>query len=438
MNILATTVACNLHDDGFDSAPQNIAMSKPAVKLGTRPEGIRFETLPPLSLYVHIPWCVRKCPYCDFNSHELKDSAHLGPIPSVAGGHKALANDVERNYIAALVADLESALPSIWGRKVYTIFFGGGTPSLLSARAIDEILGAIRARLPIAPDAEITLEANPGTFEVAKFAGYRAAGVNRLSIGIQSFNREHLKAIGRVHDHIEARRAIEIAQANFDNINLDLMYGLPNQTLDEAGADIETAAAFGTSHISSYHLTIEPNTYFHRYPPPLPDHDISADMQQMVEETLGARGFDHYETSAFALPGLQCRHNLNYWRFGDYVGVGAGAHGKISFPDRVVRELRAKHPREYLDAVAQGRQVQDTHVVPPAELPFEFMMNALRLTDGFSLRLFEERTGLPLAAALPGLSAAEARGLITRDHKHATPTPMGRRFLNEMLEIFLP
>ena len=381
---------------------------------------IRFQALPPLSVYIHIPWCVRKCPYCDFNSHEAK-----GALP-------------ESEYVAALTADLESTLPQVWGRKVYTVFFGGGTPSLLTARAIDDVLAAIRARLPLAPDAEVTLEANPGTFEAEKFAAFRAAGVNRLSIGIQSFHPRHLQALGRIHGEREAQHAIEMAQAIFDDINLDVMYGLPGETLAEARADIETAASFGTAHVSAYHLTIEPNTYFHRYPPQLPEDDLAADMQQTVEDTLSARGYRNYETSAFAKAGQKCRHNLNYWRFGDYLGIGAGAHAKISLPDRVLREARVKHPRDYLEAVRHGRHVEAAREVSHRELPFEFMMNALRLAEGFPLRLFEERTGVPLAAALPGLDIAEARGFIQRDHERAVPTTLGRRFLNDVLEIFLP
>lgn len=381
---------------------------------------VRFAALPPLSVYVHVPWCVRKCPYCDFNSHEAK-----GALP-------------ESEYVAALAADLESALPQVWGRKVYTVFFGGGTPSLLSARAIDDVLGAIRARLPLAPDAEVTLEANPGACEAEKFAAFRTAGVTRLSIGVQSFHPGHLQSLGRIHDDRQARRAIEIAQASFDDINLDVMYGLPGQTLEQARADIETAVSFGTTHLSAYHLTIEPNTYFHRYPPQLPGDDLAADMQELVEDTLTARGYENYETSAYARPGHGCRHNLNYWRFGDYLGIGAGAHSKISLPDRVVREVRVKHPREYLNAIQQGRHVDMAQDVAPRDLPFEFMMNALRLTAGFPLRLFEERTGLPLAVGLHGLNVAEARGFIVRDHERAAPTLLGRRFLNEALQIFLP
>jgi oxygen-independent coproporphyrinogen-3 oxidase len=333
---------------------------------------------------------------------------------------------------------LESALPQVWGRRVYTVFFGGGTPSLLSAAAIDDILAAIRARLPLAPDAEVTLEANPGAFEAEKFPAFRAAGVNRLSIGVQTLNPQHLQALGRIHDDREARRAVEIAQATFDDINLDFMYALPGQTLEEARADAEAAASFGAAHLSAYQLMIEPNTYFHRYLPDLPGHDLAADMQQMVEDTLSARGYRNYETSAFARPGRECRHNLNYWRFGDYLGIGAGAHGKISLPDRVLREARLKHPQAYLKAIDHGHHIEAAREVSQQELPCEFMMNALRLTDGFPLHLFEERAGLPLVAVLPGLDAAEARGFIVRDHDHVAPTQFGRRFLNDALQFFLP
>ena len=292
-------------------------MSTPVVLPGGLPNRIALTALPPLSLYIHIPWCVRKCPYCDFNSHEAKGN---GQVP-------------ERRYIDALISDLDHMLPNIWGRRVYTVFFGGGTPSLFSAAAIDEILAAVRARVSLDSEAEITLETNPGTFEAEKFRGFREAGVNRLSIGVQSFNDAHLQALGRIHNSGEARRAIEIAQANFDNINLDLMFALPEQTLAACAQDIETALSFATNHLSIYHLTLEPNTLFHRFPPPLPDDDQAADMQVMIEARLGNAGYSHYETSAYAKPGLESRHNLNYWRFGDYIGIGAGAYGKISFPD---------------------------------------------------------------------------------------------------------
>jgi oxygen-independent coproporphyrinogen-3 oxidase len=394
---------------------------------------LHFRALPPLSLYIHIPWCARKCPYCDFNSHEARAA-----VP-------------EERYVAALLADLELALPRIWGRRVTSVFFGGGTPSLFSARAIAAILDAARARLPLAPDAEITLEANPGTVEADQFREFAAAGVNRLSLGIQSFNPRHLKALGRIHDDNEARRAIEIAQRDFDNINLDLMYGLPGQGVEEALADIETALGFDPRHLSCYHLTLEPNTTFYRYPPALPDDDATAAMQDGIEARLAAAGYEHYETSAFAKRGKRtpitnhesritdcaCRHNLNYWTFGDYLGIGAGAHGKISFPDRISREMRVKHPERYLEAAERGAPVQEEHAVGADAVGFEFMMNALRLNDGFPARLFEERAGLPLTAVLGRLDKAERRGLIERDHERIAPTPLGRRFLNDLLQIFL-
>ncbi|MBE0613399.1 MAG: oxygen-independent coproporphyrinogen III oxidase-like protein [Burkholderiales bacterium] len=379
-----------------------------------------LKALPPLSLYVHIPWCVRKCPYCDFNSHEAR-----GEAP-------------EQDYVRALIADLELALPQIWGRRVYSVFFGGGTPSLFSARAIETLLDAFRARLNLAADAEITMEANPGTFESARFRDYRASGINRLSIGIQSFDPAKLQALGRIHDDAEARRAIGIAQAHFDNINLDLMYALPQQTLHEAGQDMDTALAFGTSHVSAYHLTLEPNTLFHRNPPPLPDAETAADMQDMIEEKLAGAGFVNYETSAFARPGRECRHNLNYWRFGDYLGIGAGAHSKLSFHDRVIRQVRHKQPRAYMQGVVAESHVQQEHTVSRKDLGFEFMMNALRLTGGFETALFAERTGLALTAVEQPLREAVQRGLITRDHMRIAPTKRGQRFLNDLLQLFLP
>ena len=393
-------------------------MTTATISLPLREPVIALAALPPLSLYVHIPWCVRKCPYCDFNSHEAR-----GELP-------------EQQYAQALMADLERALPSVWGRRVHTVFFGGGTPSLLSAKILDEILSGIRARVPVDPDAEVTLEANPGTFEVDKFAAFRRLGINRLSIGVQSFNARHLKALGRIHDDQEARRAIEIARTHFDNVNLDLMYALPEQSLLEAEADIAAAIEFAPQHISAYHLTIEPNTFFHRYPPPLPEEHLAADMQETIESLLAEHGYVHYETSAFARPGYQSRHNTNYWLFGDYLGIGAGAHSKISFADRIVRQMRWKQPREYLDRVAD-QPVQQENSVTSAELPVEFMMNALRLTHGFPARLFEERTGLPLLTVRRELDEAERRGLITRTHTEVSPTLRGQRFLNDLLELFL-
>ncbi len=375
--------------------------------------------LPPLSLYIHIPWCIKKCPYCDFNSHEGK-----GAVP-------------EQQYIDALISDLDVTLPRVWGRRIHTIFFGGGTPSLFSAGGIDAILAAVRARLVVDVEAEITLEANPGTFEAEKFKGYRDAGVNRLSIGIQSFNPRHLAALGRVHNDTEARRAIDIAQAHFDNINLDLMFALPQQSLDECAHDIDTALSFDTDHLSIYHLTLEPNTLFHRFPPPLPDDELAADMQDMIGERLATAGYEHYETSAYAKAGKQSKHNLNYWRFGDYIGIGAGAHGKISFPDRITREARFKQPAAFMERATLGDAIQEATTIAPTELPFEFMMNALRLNGGFASAMFTERTGLPINVISRQLDDAEAKGLIERDHLHIRPTQKGQRFLNDLLQLFL-
>ena len=380
---------------------------------------IRLDALPPLSLYVHFPWCVRKCPYCDFNSHAFE-----GEIP-------------EARYVDALVADLEASLPLVWGRRVHTVFIGGGTPSLMSAPAFDRLLSEIRARLPLDADAEITLEANPGTFEAEKFRAYRASGATRLSIGIQSFNPRHLQALGRIHDGDQARRAIEIAATSFDNFNLDLMYALPGQSLDEARADLDAALGYTPPHLSCYHLTLEPNTVFAKYPPALPDDEVAADMQAMIEQRLAQAGYDHYETSAYAQPRRRSKHNLNYWRFGDYLGIGAGAHGKISFPRRVLRTVKPRNPESYMAECEAGRCGGEERDPDARELPFEFMLNALRLTEGFEANLFSERTGLPITAVHAALERAEARGLITRDHARIAPTERGRLFLNDLLEIFL-
>jgi oxygen-independent coproporphyrinogen-3 oxidase len=363
---------------------------------------------------------VRKCPYCDFNSHEAR-----GEMPEAA-------------YVAALVADLDSALPSIRGRRVHSVFFGGGTPSLFSAAAIERLLSAFRARLPLATDAEITLEANPGTVEAGRFRDFRAAGVNRLSVGIQTFDPRSLAALGRIHDDREARRAVEIARAHFENFNLDLMYALPGQTIGEAEADVAEAVATGAPHLSFYHLTIEPNTAFHKHPPPLPDEDTAAAIQELVAGRLADAGHVNYETSAHARPGRESRHNLNYWRFGDYLGIGAGAHSKLSFADRIVREMRPRSPAEYLKRVADRTQVAERRELSVRELPFEFMMNALRLAAGFEVAMFAERTGLPISVAERALAAAEAKSLIVRDHLRIRPTDLGRRFLNDLLQLFLP
>jgi oxygen-independent coproporphyrinogen-3 oxidase len=380
---------------------------------------LEFRVSPPLALYVHVPWCVQKCPYCDFNSHEAN-----GTIP-------------EREYVDALIADLQSALPLIWGRPVVSVFFGGGTPSLLSPAAIDELIAAFRALAMLAPDAEITLEANPGTVEAEKFAGFRSAGVNRLSLGIQSFNDAHLKALGRIHGAAEARRAAQLAGEHFESFNLDLMYGLPGQTHEQALADVETALSFSPSHLSCYQLTLEPNTRFAAFPPELPEGDICADMQESIESRLAAAGFSNYETSAFAQRGRQCKHNLNYWHFGDYLGIGAGAHSKLTLHDRVLRQMRWKHPKAYLDNIRSGKAIQEETQVEAKSLPFEFMMNALRLADGFHPSLFEARTAQPLITIHHALKAAEDDGLLEVGPEKIAPTAKGRRFLNVLLERFL-
>ena len=378
-----------------------------------------FDAPPPLTLYVHIPWCVRKCPYCDFNSHESRDGS-----PEAA-------------YLAALERDLEAALPQIWGRRVRSVFFGGGTPSLLSAAGLDQLLTLLRTLLPIEPLAEITLEANPGTFEAEKFRAFRAAGINRLSVGIQSFNPVHLQRLGRIHDDQEARRAVEIALTHFENVNLDLMYALPGQSLEQAVADIDTAIGFGVQHISAYHLTLEPNTLFHAQPPPLPDDDLAASMQSAIEVQLGSAGYKHYETSAFAQKHQTCQHNLNYWYFGDYLGIGAGAHSKLTTQDGVVRQMRYKQPKAYMEQAQAGQAIHEQQLVPAGELGFEFMMNALRLNAGFPQALFQAHTGLPLQVIERQLQAAEARGLLQRDLQRLQPTPLGQRFLNDLLQLFL-
>jgi putative oxygen-independent coproporphyrinogen III oxidase len=382
--------------------------------------GVKLAELPPLSLYVHIPWCLRKCPYCDFNSHEKR-----GDLP-------------EQEYVDALVADLERSLPDVWGRRVQTIFIGGGTPSLFTPEAIDRLICAVRTRLVVHPEVEITMEANPGTFEVERFRGYVAAGVNRLSIGVQSFSDAKLAALGRVHGADEARRALAAALDLFNTVNVDLMYALPGQSLDEALADVREAVACGAPHISAYHLTLEPDTHFHRYPPSLPDDDVAADMQEAIEATLAGAGYGHYETSAFAREGHRAKHNLNYWSFGDYLGIGAGAHGKISFRDRIVRSSRIRKPQGYINAALAGSAVHESREVAAAELPFEFMLNALRLVEGFPVALFGERTGLAITAVERELRAAEEAGLIARDHLWIRPTDKGQRFLNDLLEPFLP
>jgi len=399
-----------------NTAPRNPAT---AALQYLQPGSLNLTALPPLSLYIHWPWCVRKCPYCDFNSHESK-----GPVP-------------EQAYLDALRLDLEQSLPLIWGRKIQTVFIGGGTPSLMSAAGLDRVLSDLRTLLPLEINAEITMEANPGTFEAEKFKAYRASGINRLSIGIQSFNGRHLQALGRIHDENEARKAIEIAQANFDNFNLDLMFALPGQTLEEAQRDIDTALSYAPPHLSLYHLTMEPNTVFAKYPPQLPDDDESADIQDMIHAKMAGAGYEHYEVSAYAKPGHRARHNLNYWQFGDYLGIGAGAHSKLSFPHRVLRQARYKQPASFIEAAQKGNAVHEEHEITRGEMGFEFMLNTLRLTEGFDPNLFGERTGMSITAIEKALNEAEAKGLIYRDFKVIRPTELGQRFLNDLHEMFL-
>ena len=383
----------------------------------------RLAMPPPLSLYIHIPWCVKKCPYCDFNSHEHKEAQNF--------------TDLESMYVDALIKDLEYSLPKIWGRKIHSIFFGGGTPSLFSGKAIQKILSQVRALTPILYDAEITLEANPGTIDAHHFESYKDAGVTRVSLGIQSFNDVHLKALGRIHDSSEAKKGIEIAIRHFDAVNLDLMYALPHQTLDEAIDDAKTATSFNTQHLSFYHLTIEPNTFFFKHPPKLPLDDESAVMQETIEDILNQHGYEHYETSAFAKPKSQCEHNLNYWQFGDYLGIGAGAHSKLTFHDKMSRESRYKNPKQYMDKVVTQHMIESETIIHESDLAFEFMMNHLRLIDGFSIQSFEDKTRLNISAIDKELKAAIDKKLITMDHEIIKPTLLGQRFLNDLLSIFL-
>ena len=386
-----------------------------------RPGSLQLQALPPLSLYVHLPWCLKKCPYCDFNSHEMNTSE----LP-------------EQRYLDALVADLEAALALVWGRTVHSIFIGGGTPSLFSPQAIDRLLADIRARLRLAPDCEITLEANPGTFEKDRFRAFRGAGVTRLSVGVQSFNNAHLKALGRVHDSAQALAAVEEAAHAFDTFNLDLMYALPGQSLADLRQDLATALALHSPHISIYHLTIEPNTFFAKFPPAVPDQDAAYEMLDLVTDMTLAAGMERYEVSAYARTGHRCWHNLNYWQFGDYLGIGAGAHSKLSFAHRIVRQVRHRDPRLYMDKALAGDCVATSQEVARADLPFEFMLNALRLKDGFSLAQYSERTGLSMTAIQQGLDEAQIKGLIERDLHSVRPTTRGFDFLNDLQSLFLP
>ena len=393
-----------------------------------RPGTLSLSSLPPLSLYVHLPWCLKKCPYCDFNSHEWQSGASA-ELP-------------EQRYLDALCADLEHSLPLIWGRAVHSIFIGGGTPSLFSPAAIDRLISDLRARLNLEADCEITLEANPGTFEKDRFKAFRAAGVTRLSIGVQSFNDGHLKALGRVHDRAQALAAVEEAASAFDTFNLDLMYALPGQTLANLEEDLNTLLAFAPPHVSVYHLTIEPNTVFAKFPPQVPQDDDAYAMLDRITERTAMAGMQRYEVSAYAKPNHRCWHNLNYWQFGDYLGIGAGAHSKLSFAHRIVRQVRHRDPRIFmdhaLDTSRAERAVSQSEEVARADLPFEFMLNALRLPDGFLLADFAERTGLPVTVLQSALTRAEEKGLVTRDLQRVVPTARGFDFLSDLQALFLP
>ncbi len=403
----------------------SVPSERPDIQHYMRPGTLQLASLPPLSLYVHLPWCLKKCPYCDFNSHEWRGAGGLDELP-------------EQRYLDALIADLEASLPLVWGRTVHSVFLGGGTPSLFSPSSIDRLLGDLRARLNLDADCEITLEANPGTFEKDRFRAFRSAGVTRLSVGVQSFNDEHLKALGRVHDRAQALAAVEEAAQAFDTFNLDLMYALPGQTPEQLEADLSTALALAPPHLSIYHLTIEPNTVFARFPPAIPEDDAAYAMLDRIIERTAAQGLQRYEVSAFARVGHRCWHNLNYWQFGDYLGIGAGAHSKLSFAHRVVRQVRYREPRLYMDHAAASNAIAQESEVSRADLPFEFMLNALRLKDGFALQDFAERTGLAITAIQAALQKAEVQGLIERDLSHVRPTARGFDFLSDLQGLFLP
>ena len=421
-------------------------MSTDLVGRYLRPGTLQLGASPPLALYVHLPWCLAKCPYCDFNSHALPAAA---PAPASPGGaDQALVwqgrgaprqDPPEARYLDALQADLEAALPQVWGRPVHSIFIGGGTPSLFSPASIARLLADIRARLPLLPGCEVTLEANPGTFERDRFRAFRAAGVTRLSVGVQSFDDAMLARLGRVHDGDQARAALTEAAAAFDTFNLDLMYALPGQTLAHLQADLDTALSFRPPHLSIYHLTVEPNTRFALAPPAgLPDEDLASDMLDLIVDRTAGAGLQRYEVSAFARAGHRCTHNLNYWQFGDYLGIGAGAHGKLSYPHRVIRQVRWREPNTYMTRSLAGQAMSNDDEVARAQLPFEFMLNALRLRDGFELADFSARTGLPISAIAKPLAEAEARGLLARDFVRAWPTVRGFDFLSDLQSLFLP
>jgi putative oxygen-independent coproporphyrinogen III oxidase len=416
-----------------------------------RPGTLNLSALPPLALYVHLPWCLKKCPYCDFNSHEWLTPGTPAATPPQGGvsgsgrpgaGRRARFGDSgdlpEQRYIDALCADLEASLPFIWGRRVHSVFIGGGTPSLFSPEAIERLIGDLRARLPLEAGCEITMEANPGTFERDRFRAFASAGVTRLSIGVQSFNDRHLQAIGRVHNAEQARAAVEEAARSFATFNIDLMYALPGQTLDQLGADLDTALGFNPPHLSIYHLTMEPNTYFAKHPPAaLPDDDSASDMLDLITARTAATGLKRYEVSAFARDGHRCTHNLNYWQFGDYLGIGAGAHGKLSFPHRITRQVRFRDPQRYMDQALAGQAVAQHEEVSRQALPFEFMLNALRLREGFALSLFAERTGMLPHRLNAAIDRGVQQGLLAREGESLVPTERGFDFLSNLQELFL-
>jgi oxygen-independent coproporphyrinogen-3 oxidase len=387
----------------------------------TTSQDVVLSALPPLSLYVHVPWCVKKCPYCDFNSHEFKEQGDAW----------------EHEYIQALLKDLENTLPLVWGRRLVSVFIGGGTPSILSPESIDTLLAGIRARMSYVADMEVTMEASPGTLDNAKLKGFRDAGVNRLSIGVQSFDDDLLAQIGRIHNGAQAREALATAYQLFDKVNLDIMFALPNQTMAQLQADVQTALSFKPTHLSYYHLTLEPNTYFHRYPPKLPDDELALDMQAYIETALESAGMTHYEVSAFAKAGHESIHNTNYWQFGDYIGIGAGAHGKISRHDGIVRHAKFKHPQTYVAQISQGNAVESEQHLSRADLPFEFMLNALRLRDGVKVSHFAAATGLTIADLEPALSTAQTRGLMVNEHGVLRVTDLGWRFMSDVQALFL-
>lgn len=386
-----------------------------------RDADVLFKTLPPLSLYIHVPWCIRKCPYCDFNSHEAS-----GEIP-------------EDRYLDALQADIEQSLPDVWGRPVHTVFIGGGTPSLLSAAAVDRLMAMLRSHFTLWPDAEVTLEANPGAAEAGRFKSYAESGINRISLGIQTFNDSQLKKLGRVHDGKQARQAIEMAMTAVGRVNLDLMFALPGQTFKDAIDDAREALSFGTEHLSIYQLTLEPNTVFAKFPPELPDEDIAVQMEEGIEALLAEHDFERYEVSAFARPGARAKHNVNYWKFGDYLGLGPGAHGKVTLPDRIQREIRLRNPESWMNAslLRNKSQISESRQVPQSDFAFEFMLNALRLREGVPLDLFFERTGLNYGDVSSKLALARQKKLLTTDSTRLQATDTGWRFLNELQTIFL-